>query len=69
MNMKEIDPYQARVQVDPGESPPPSNGSFADAERLRKWSFRRRTPQQRFEWLLSMLKAAYKIGAIKVRRP
>lgn len=63
------DPYEARVQVDPGESPPAITGSFADAERLRQWSFRRRTPAQRLEWLISMLKVAYASGALKPRGP
>jgi hypothetical protein len=55
----------ARIQVDPGERPPPGSGTYEDAERLRKWSFRRRSPQQRFEWLMAVLEIAYRRGALK----
>ena len=30
-------------------------GSWKDAEDLRKWSFLRRTPQQRLDWLVDAL--------------
>jgi hypothetical protein len=30
-------------------------GSWKDAEALRKWSFLRRTPQQRLDWLVDAL--------------
>jgi hypothetical protein len=49
--------------------PPPMTGTYADAERLRKWSFLQRTPQQRLDWLVSVLKIAYHRGAIQPRRP
>jgi hypothetical protein len=62
------DPAQ-RVQADPGDQPPPSQGTFDDAERLRKWSFRKRTPQQRYDWLVSMLRVAYRRGTHKLNRP
>jgi hypothetical protein len=48
---------------------PPMTGTYADAERLRKWSFLQRTPQQRLDWLVSVLKIAYQRGAIQPRRP
>lgn len=58
-----------RVQADPGDEPPPSQGTFEDAERLRKWSFRKRTAQQRYEWLVSMLRIAYRSGKVHLNRP
>jgi hypothetical protein len=45
--------------------PPPNFGSWEDAEKLRKWSFRQRTPQQRLEWLVQALTIAYQCGALK----
>lgn len=47
--------------------PPVVAGGFADAERLRRWSFARRTPEQRLAWLVEMLSLAYGAGAIKPR--
>ena len=35
--------------------PPVSFGAWSDAEELRKWSFLRRTPQQRLDWLIDAL--------------
>jgi hypothetical protein len=35
--------------------PPVSFGGWGDAEELRKWSFLRRTPQQRLDWLVEAL--------------
>lgn len=58
-----------RVQADPGDEPPPSKGTFEDAERLRKWSFRKRTPQQRYDWLVSMLRIVYRSGKVQLNRP
>lgn len=49
--------------------PPPSSGSWQDAEALRRWSFLRRTPAQRLDWLVEMLEIAYASGAIEPRRP
>jgi hypothetical protein len=49
--------------------PLPGTGSYADAERLRKWSFLQRTPQQRLDWLISVLRIAYERGALKPRQP
>jgi hypothetical protein len=40
-------------------------GSWQDAEELRKWSFLRRTPQQRLDWLGQALTLAYQSGALK----
>jgi hypothetical protein len=48
---------------------PSAWGSFEDAEALRRWSFMRRTPDQRLRWLVSALQLAYQSGAIKPRRP
>jgi hypothetical protein len=44
-------------------------GSWEDAESLRRWSFERRTPEQRLAWLQSALQLAYQSGAVKPRRP
>jgi len=44
-------------------------GTWEDAEALRRWSFARRTPEQRLAWLQSALQLAYQSGAIKPRRP
>ena len=44
-------------------------GTYADAEKLRQWSFLQRTPQQRLDWLISVLKIAYASGALRVREP
>ena len=44
-------------------------GSYEDADALRRWSFERRTPEQRLAWLTAALELAYKSGAIKQRRP
>jgi hypothetical protein len=41
-------------------------GSWQDAEELRKWSFLRRTPQQRLDWLMQALSIAYQSGALKL---
>lgn len=41
-------------------------GSWQDAEELRKWSFLRRTPQQRLDWLVQALTIAYRSGALKL---
>ena len=40
-------------------------GSWEDAETLRKWSFLRRTPQQRLDWLVEALTIAYQSGALE----
>jgi len=34
-------------------------GSWQDAETLRRWSFARRSPQQRFDWLVAALTIKY----------
>lgn len=44
-------------------------GSYEDAEALRRWSFERRTPEQRLAWLTAALELAYQSGAIRPRRP
>jgi len=57
--MKSFDPDQE----------PHAWGSFEDAEALRRWSFERRTPEQRLAWLKAALELAYQSGALKARRP
>jgi len=47
---------------------PQAWGSYEDAEALRRWSFERRTPEQRLAWLKAALEIAYQSGAIKPRR-
>jgi hypothetical protein len=47
---------------------PSAWGSWEDAEALRRWSFRRRTPEQRLAWLVSALELAYASGAFSPRR-
>jgi hypothetical protein len=49
--------------------PPASWGTYEDAERLRKWAFLQRTPEQRLEWLIEMLELAYSTGALKPVQP
>lgn len=49
--------------------PPQGWGSYEDAERLRRWSFLQRTPEQRLEWLIQALEIAYASGALKPKRP
>jgi len=48
---------------------PQAWGSFEDAEALARWSFMRRTPEQRLAWLEAALKLAYASGALRPRRP
>ena len=43
----------------------PMDFEWQDAERLRKWSFLQRTPQQRLDWLVQALTIAYQCGALK----
>jgi hypothetical protein len=50
-------------------APAPQFGSWQDAEELRKWSFARRTPQQRLDWLVQALSIAYGSGALKPPGP
>jgi hypothetical protein len=52
---------------DKGE--PSAWGTWEDAEALRRWSFRRRTPQQKLDWLVAALEIAYRSGALKPRQP
>lgn len=59
----------ARTMSDVADKPPESSGRFDDAEALRRWAFRRRTPAQRLDWLIEMLEIAYHTGAIKPRGP
>ncbi len=51
------------------QEPPVLQGSYEDAVTLRRWSFLQRTPTQRLEWLVSMLRIAYQTGALKPREP
>jgi hypothetical protein len=53
---------------DPGQEPI-AWGSWEDADALRRWSFERRTPEQRLAWLQAALQLAYQSGALKPRRP
>jgi hypothetical protein len=55
-------------RFEPNEEPS-AWGSFEDAEALRRWSFERRTPEQRLAWLQAALELAYQSGALKPRRP
>jgi hypothetical protein len=50
-------------------TPPTGFGSWEDAERLRQWSFLRRTPEQRLAWLIDVLEIAYQCGALVPRSP
>ena len=43
-------------------------GTWDDAERLRRWAFLQRSPQQRLDWLVEALELAYQSGAIKPQR-
>jgi Nucleotidyl transferase AbiEii toxin, Type IV TA system len=46
-------------------TPPPNSGSFEDARELAEWDFLRRTPEQRLQWLINILKIGYATGAFK----
>jgi hypothetical protein len=48
---------------------PQAWGTFEDADGLRRWSFERRTPEQRLAWLTAALELACESGALKPRRP
>jgi hypothetical protein len=48
---------------------PSAWGTWEDAEALRRWSFARRTPEQRLAWLRAALELAYQSGALQPRRP
>ena len=50
-------------------APPRAWGTYEDARALARWSFLQRTPEQRLDWLISVLEIAYASGAIKPRRP
>lgn len=41
------------------EAPPAGFGAWQDAEALRRWSFARRSPQQRLDWLVAALTVRY----------
>lgn len=43
-------------------------GSWDDAAALARWSFMRRTPEQRLAWLQSALELAYQSGALTPRQ-
>ncbi len=55
-------------EFDPSQEPR-AWGAWEDADALRRWSFARRTPEQRLAWLQAALELAYRSGAIKPRRP
>jgi hypothetical protein len=44
-------------------------GTWEDAEALQRWSFLQKTPEQRLDWLISMLQIAYERGGLKPKRP
>jgi len=46
-------------------SPPGSFGDWQDAETLRRWSFARRTPQQRLDWLVEVLTISHEAAAAR----
>ena len=46
------------------ESPPAGFGSYRDAEELQKWSFWRRTPQQRLDWVVAALTIKYEVQSL-----
>jgi hypothetical protein len=52
---------------DTAANPPAAFGTWDDAERLRRWAFLQRTPQQRLDWLMQALELAYQSGAIDAR--
>lgn len=47
------------------QQPPVGFGGWEDAEALRKWSFLRRTPQQRLDWLVAALTIRYQVKEMK----
>lgn len=51
----------------PAAVPPVWRGDWEAADRLRRWSFARRTPEQRLNWLVEMLEIGYQTGAVKPR--
>ena len=51
------------------EREPQAWGTFEDAVALRRWSFMRRTPEQRLAWLEAALELAYASGALRPHRP
>lgn len=57
---------KAMTEFDPNELPS-AWGTFEDAEALRRWSFMRRTPEQRLNWLVAALELANQSGAITFR--
>jgi hypothetical protein len=63
------DPKPDTLPADASAEPPVVRGTYEDAVTLRRWSFRQRTPTQRLEWLVSMLRIAYQTGALKPREP
>jgi hypothetical protein len=52
---------------DQAADPAPPFGTWDDAERLRRWAFLQRTPQQRLDWQVQVLELAYISGAVKER--
>lgn len=64
-----MQPTSKATPSDPAQEPPALRGTYEDAVTLRRWSFRQRTPSQRLEWLVSMLRVAYQTGALKPREP
>ena len=58
-----------RTTANDGSQEPAALRGTEDAVTLRRWSFRQRTPTQRLEWLVAMLRMAYQTGALKPREP
>ena len=63
------EPTPTTTPADSVQEPPVLRGTYEDAVTLRRWSFRQRTPAQRLEWLVAMLRVAYQSGALKPREP
>ena len=57
----------AALSIFQADCEPSAWGSWEDAEALRRWSFRRRTPERRLAWLVSTLELAYASGALTPR--
>jgi hypothetical protein len=53
------------IEKSEANSPPEGFGAWRDAENLRRWSFARRTPQQRLDWLVAALTIWYEAAAAR----
>lgn len=52
---------------DESSLPPEHVGTWEDAEKLRRWSFARRSPQQRLDWLVAALTIKYEAAEARAR--